>query len=103
MTTKDDLKEKVLTEAKSEDVKFIKLQFSDMFGIVKSVTIPVEQLEESMEKGTWFDDSSIEGFARICESDMYLMPDPSTFAVLPWTLPAVLWEVLRTSQSRTCR
>jgi len=84
MTAKDDLKEKVLTEAKSEDVKFIKLQFSDMFGIVKSVTIPIEQLEESMEKGTWFDGSSIEGFARICESDMYLMPDPSTFAVLPW-------------------
>jgi len=84
MAAKDDLKEKVLTEVKNEDVKFIKLQFSDMFGIVKSVTILVEQLEESLDKGIWFDGSSIEGFARICESDMYLMPDPSTFAVLPW-------------------
>lgn len=84
MTTLDKLKENVLETVKKKDVKFIKLQFTDMFGIVKSVTIPVEQLEESLDKGTWFDGSSIEGFARICESDMYLMPDPSTFAILPW-------------------
>ena len=84
MTNIDEAKEKVLEEAKQMDVKFVKLQFTDMFGVVKSVTIPVEQLEESLDKGTWFDGSSIEGFARICESDMYLMPDPSTFAILPW-------------------
>jgi glutamine synthetase len=84
MTSIDKLKENVLETVKKKDVKFIKLQFTDMFGIVKSVTLPVEQLEESMERGTWFDGSSIEGFARICESDMYLMPDPSTFAILPW-------------------
>ncbi len=53
-------------------------------GIVKSVTIPVEQLEDTLENGKWFDGSSIEGFARIAESDMYLMPDPDTFAVIPW-------------------
>lgn len=84
MTNTDESKEKVLEEAKQKDVKFVKLQFTDMFSIVKSVTIPVEQLEESLDKGIWFDGSSIEGFARICESDMYLMPDPSTFAILPW-------------------
>lgn len=84
MARTDKSKEKVIETAKKKDVKFVKLQFTDMFGVVKSVTIPVEQLEESLEKGTWFDGSSIEGFARICESDMYLMPDPSTFAILPW-------------------
>lgn len=84
METTDELKGKVLEEAKNRDVKFIKLQFTDISGIIKSVAIPVEQLEESLERGTWFDGSSIEGFARICESDMYLKPDPSTFAILPW-------------------
>lgn len=80
----DEMKEKVLDDVKQNDVKFVKLQFTDISGMVKSVAIPVEQLEESLDKGTWFDGSSIEGFARICESDMYLKPDPSTFAVLPW-------------------
>lgn len=84
MANIDKLKENVLETVKQKDVKFVKLQFTDIFGVIKSVTIPVEQLEESLEKGTWFDGSSIEGFARICESDMYLMPDPSTFAILPW-------------------
>lgn len=84
MTKKDKSKERVIEAAVQKDVKFVKLQFTDMFGIVKSVTIPVEQLEESLDRGTWFDGSSIEGFARIYESDMYLMPDPYTFAILPW-------------------
>lgn len=84
MSSVDEAKEKVLDEVKQNDVKFVKLQFTDISGMTKSVTIPVEQLEESLDKGTWFDGSSIEGFARICESDMYLNPDPSTFAILPW-------------------
>ncbi|MBN2014518.1 MAG: type I glutamate--ammonia ligase [Candidatus Altiarchaeota archaeon] len=84
MTKKDDMKEKILSEAKKNNVKFINLQFTDMQGMIKSVSIPVEQLEESLEKGTWFDGSSIEGFARICESDMFLKPDPETFRLLPW-------------------
>jgi glutamine synthetase len=84
MTKTDELKEKVLDEVNKRNVKFIKLQFTDMLGIIKSVAIPVEMLEESLERGTWFDGSSIEGFARICESDMFLKPDPATFAVLPW-------------------
>ncbi|MFN3782015.1 MAG: glutamine synthetase family protein, partial [Candidatus Kapaibacteriota bacterium] len=53
-------------------------------GIVKNVTIPVTELEESFKRGTWFDGSSIEGFARIHESDLYLKPDISTYAIIPW-------------------
>ena len=71
-------------KVKQDAIRFVQLQFTDIHGIIKSVTIPVEQVMESLEKGTWFDGSSIEGFTRICESDMYLMPDPTTYAVLPW-------------------
>jgi len=78
--TKDDVLERV----KSNDVKFVDLQFTDLQGVVKSVTIPVDQLEASLTEGTWFDGSSIEGFARICESDMFLKPDPTTYAKIPW-------------------
>src|SRR3989338_4545925 len=74
----------LLEKMKKDNIKFVKLQFSDLFGTLKSVTIPVEKVEESLSKGTWFDGSSIEGFTRIFESDMYLKPDPSTYAVLPW-------------------
>lgn len=84
MEKMDEEKAKVLEEAKNKNVKFVKLQFTDMLGIIKSVAIPVEMLEESMDRGTWFDGSSIQGFARICESDMFLMPDPRTFRILPW-------------------
>jgi glutamine synthetase len=84
MAKKDDMKARVLEEAKKKNVKFVEIQFTDMLGVIKSVTIPVEMLEESLERGTWFDGSSIEGFARICESDMFLKPDPATFAILPW-------------------
>ncbi len=65
-------------------IKFIDLQFTDVVGVVKNVTIPVTQLGDTLDHGIWFDGSSIEGFARIAESDMYLVPDPATFAVLPW-------------------
>jgi glutamine synthetase len=73
-----------LEKAKRADVKLIQLMFSDILGGMKSVTIPMDRLEEALEKGMWFDGSSIEGFARISESDMYLKPDESTFGVLPW-------------------
>lgn len=78
-----DAKE-VLEKSKQDNVKFVQLQFTDLHGMIKSVTIPIEKLAESLEKGTWFDGSSIEGFTRIAESDMYLKPDPETYAVLPW-------------------
>lgn len=77
-------KTEVIEKAKKDDVKFVQLIFTDIHGMIKSVTIPVEKLGESLEKGTWFDGSSIEGFTRICESDMYLMPDPNTYALIPW-------------------
>jgi len=74
----------VLEKAKAEDVKFVQLMFSDLLGGLKSVTITVDRLGEVLEKGAWFDGSSIEGFARISESDMYLKPDESTFVIIPW-------------------
>jgi glutamine synthetase len=76
--------EEVLSRAEEAGVEFIDLQFSDVMGIVKNVTIPIEVFPEVIEQGQWFDGSSIAGFARIAESDMFLMPDLSTFAVIPW-------------------
>ena len=70
-----------------EDVKFVCLQFTDVTGAVKSVDIPAGQLGRALEDGVWFDGSSVEGFARIQESDMRLILDPETFAVLPWSQP----------------
>jgi len=77
-------KHDVLKRVEKEKVKFILLQFSDIYGVVKSITIPVNHLEASLDHGTWFDGSSIEGFARIAESDMYLMPDPDSYSIIPW-------------------
>jgi len=77
-------KEYVLQAAKEQDVKFIRAWFTDILGNLKSVAITVEELETALQEGIGFDGSSIEGFARIDESDMIAMPDPSTFVVLPW-------------------
>ena len=74
----------VLAAAKKDRVGFIDLQFTDFFGRIKSSTIPVYKLEDALKNGIWFDGSSIEGFARIHESDMLLKPDPETYALLPW-------------------
>jgi glutamine synthetase len=71
----------LIQEAK---VQFINLQFSDIVGIVKQVSIPTQQWPQAVANGIWFDGSSVEGFARIAESDMFLKPDLSTFAVIPW-------------------
>jgi glutamine synthetase len=75
----------LLKRVHEDGVQFISLQFSDVTGTIKSVTIPVDRLEEALEQGVWFDGSSIEGFARIFESDMVLLPDPTTYRVLPWS------------------
>ena len=80
MATKDD----VLAQIESEDVDFLRLQFTDILGTVKNVSIPAHQAEKAFEEGIYFDGSSIEGFVRIQESDMRLDPDPDTFAILPW-------------------
>jgi glutamine synthetase len=77
----------VLAAAKEDRVKFISLQFTDVTGAVKSVDIPLHRLEGALADGIWFDGSSVEGFARIQESDMRLVIDPSTYVVLPWTAP----------------
>jgi glutamine synthetase len=77
-------KEDVLKEAYEKGVKFIRLQFTDIFGVLKNVAITIEQLEKALDGELMFDGSSIHGFARIEESDMYLLPDPSTFVIFPW-------------------
>jgi len=82
--SRNSLKRDVLARAEKENVRFVNLQFTDVVGLVKSVTIPAHQFEDCVDHGKWFDGSSIEGFARIAESDMYLDPDLSTFAVIPW-------------------
>ncbi|PTD94157.1 type I glutamate--ammonia ligase [archaeon SCG-AAA382B04] len=77
-------KEEILKKAQKNDVKFVRLQFTDILGIVKNVSIPVGQLEKALTEGIYFDGSSINGFVRIQESDMRLEPDPDTFTLLPW-------------------
>jgi glutamine synthetase len=80
----DDQREFVLQTCKDQDIKFIRLWFTDILGSLKSFAITVEELEEALEEGMGFDGSSIEGFARIDESDMLALPDPTTFQALPW-------------------
>jgi glutamine synthetase len=75
----------LLSHIKADNVRFISLQFTDVTGAVKSVDIPAHRAAQALEDGVWFDGSSVEGFARIQESDMRLVIDPQTYAVLPWT------------------
>ena len=77
-------KEYVLRLAKEHDVRFIRLWFTDILGFLKSFAITIDELEQALEEGMGFDGSSIEGFARIDESDMLAVPDPNTFCLLPW-------------------
>lgn len=77
-------KEDILRMVDEEDVKFIRLQFTDIFGTLKNVAITKSQLSKALNNECMFDGSSIDGFVRIEESDMYLRPDPSTFAIFPW-------------------
>lgn len=77
-------KEFVLKTVKEQNVKFIRLWFTDVLGFLKSFAITAQELELGLEEGLGFDGSSIQGFARIQESDMVAMPDPSTFQLLPW-------------------
>lgn len=79
--TKEDIKQIV----KDKNVKFIRLQFTDILGTIKNVEIPLSQLDKALDNKMMFDGSSIEGFVRIEESDMYLRPDLDTFMIFPWT------------------
>ena len=78
--TRDD----IMRLAEEEDVGFIRLQFTDMFGMMKNIAITISQLEKALDNGCMFDGSSIEGFVRIEESDMFLHPDLNTFDIFPW-------------------
>jgi len=84
LTNRAEQVQYVLNQAREQDVKFIRLWFTDILGFLKSFAVTVEELETSLTEGQGFDGSSIQGFARIDESDMIAMPDPTTFAVLPW-------------------
>lgn len=77
-------KQKILNMAETEDIEFIRLQFTDLFGTLKNVAITKSQLAKALDNKIMFDGSSIEGFARIEESDMYLYPDYDTFEILPF-------------------
>ena len=78
------MKEDILRIAQEENVKFVRLQFTDILGQLKNVAITVSQLEKALNNECMFDGSSIEGFVRIEESDMYLRPDYDSFVIFPW-------------------
>ena len=78
-------KQDVLKRVEEDGVHYVSLQFTDVTGTVKSVDAPVKRLEEALDEGVWFDGSSVQGFARIQESDMHLIIDKDTYAVLPWS------------------
>lgn len=77
-------KQDIMNMVEEEDIEFIRLQFTDMFGTLKNVAITASQLEKALDNKCMFDGSSIEGFVRIDESDMYLYPDLNTFEIFPW-------------------
>jgi glutamine synthetase len=77
----------ILERVEREKIKFMRLQFTDILGTIKNVEVPDRQFEDALDGAVMFDGSSIEGFVRIEESDMYLRPDLSTFRVFPWSAP----------------
>src|SRR5919197_179601 len=82
--TPAQLRTQVFDRAEREGIRFVDLQFTDIMGLVKTVTIPLHKFQDAVEHGLWFDGSSVEGFARIHESDMFLRPDLETFGIIPW-------------------
>ena len=84
MVNRDEAVEYALKEARDSDVKFIRLWFADILGTLKGFAITVEELESTLTRGMGFDGSAIEGFARDEEIDLYALPDPNTFSILPW-------------------
>jgi glutamine synthetase len=79
-----DSREEVLEKARESNVKFIRLQFTDIFGSFKNIAITIEELERALDGKVLFDSSAIEGFVRNRESDISLLPDPDTFEIFPW-------------------
>jgi glutamine synthetase len=78
------MKQRVFEQAEAANVRFVSLQFTDIMGVLKNVHIPFHKFGDAVDHGLWFDGSSIEGFARIHESDMFLDPDLATFGIVPW-------------------
>ena len=76
--------EDVMRMVEEENIRFIRLQFTDIFGSFKNIAITASQLEKALQNKCMFDGSSIEGFVRIEESDMYLYPDLDSFVIFPW-------------------
>ena len=77
-------KRELIERCREHDVKFVRLQFTELYGQLKNISIPATELEKALDNELMFDGSSIRGFKRIEKSDMYFHPDPSTFQVLPW-------------------
>ncbi len=84
MIMSKDKKAEVMEKVRTNGVRFIRLQFTDVLGIMKNVAIPFSQLEKALDGDLMFDGSSIVGFKEIEESDMFLIPDPDTFTIFPW-------------------
>src|SRR4030065_1793501 len=82
--SREETTQHVLRVAKEHDVKFVWLWFTDILGFLKSLSIGIREMETALQEGMGFDGSSIQGFARIDESDLVAMPDPDTFQLLPW-------------------
>jgi glutamine synthetase len=80
----DEAKEYILKRTREQNIKFIRLWFTDILGFLKSFSITAGQLEEALNEGMGFDGSSIQGFARVDESDMIALPDPNTYQLIPW-------------------
>ncbi len=76
-------KEDILKDAVEKNVEFVRLQFTDVFGLMKNVSLTVSQLEKALDNECMFDGSSIDGYVRIDESDMYLHPDLDSWALFP--------------------
>ena len=88
------LERKEFEGIEEEDVEFIRLQFTDIFGNLKNVAVTSSQLERALNNECMFDGSSIEGFAKAEESDLYLHPDPDTFAIFPCGRSRGKWQGL---------
>ena len=84
-------REDILRLVREEDIQFIRMQFTDIFGQMKNVAITASQIEKALDNQIMMDGSSIEGFVRIEESDQYLWPDLDTFAILPWRPSTARW------------
>lgn len=80
----DKKKMEIINKVKENDVRFLRLQFTDIQGVMKNLAVPISQLEKALDGEIMFDGSSINGFADISESDMYLVPDLDTFVIFPW-------------------